>query len=146
MSANSDRFHVEVINAVATHDVIALFFPYAMRSWIIDMRQTLMSPPVLIVDGMVGSPEARLESFRRLRPELPNPAELTVIPWIGHVRQLEPTGVLEAVYARCRKEANDSLNSQVKRCYEELIEAETKVKRQIILGVGMQPLWRRTRG
>lgn len=146
MDSGNESFHLDVIEAIATHDVVSLFFPYAMRSWIIDMRQTLLSPPVLIVDGMVGSPEARLQSFRRLRPEMPNPPELTVIPWIGHVRQLERTGVLAAIYIRCREAASSGLDAQVVRCYEELIQAETKVKRQIILGVGMQPLWRRTRG
>jgi hypothetical protein len=146
MGAKDNRFHLEVIGALATNDVVSIFFPYAMRSWIIDMRQTLLSPPVILVDGMVASPQARLESFRRIRPEMPNPAELTVIPWIGHVRQLEETGVLQAVYTRCREVAGSALDAQIDRCYQELIEAETNVKRQIILGVGMQPLWRRALG
>ncbi len=146
MDSARESFHLDVIEAIATHDVVSLFFPYAMRSWIIDMRHTLLSPPMLIVDGIVGSPDARLQSFRRLRPEMPNPAELTVVPWIGHVRQLERTGVLAAIYVRCREVGQSALDGEVARCYEELIKAETNVKRQIILGVGMQPLWRRPQG
>jgi hypothetical protein len=145
VSAPGDAFHAEVIGALATNEVVSIFVPYAMRSWIIDMRQTLLSPPVLVVDRMVATPEARLESFGRLRPELPKPAELTVIPWTGHVRQLEETGVLDAVYARCREIAGAALDADVARCYRELIDAETEIKRQIILGVGMRPLWRRAR-
>ncbi len=146
MDPERDAFHLGVIDAISNNDVLSIFFPYAMRSWIIDMRHTLLSPPLLAVDGMVASPEARLQSFRRLRPEMPGPAELTVIPWIGHVRQLESTGVLAAIYIRCKLADRAGLDTQVARCYDELIQAETKVKRQIILGVGMQPLWRRTQG
>jgi hypothetical protein len=146
MDDNRSSFHLDVIEAITSQDVVSLFLPYAMRSWIIDMRQTLLSPPVIVVDGMVASPEARLKSFKRLRPELPNPPELTVIPWVGHVRQLKETGVLDAVYTRARSVANNALDAQIAQCYEELIAAETNVKRQIILGVGMRPLWRRTRG
>lgn len=143
MESERGAFHLDVIEAIGANEVLSLFFPYAMRSWIIDMRQTLLSPPLLMIDGIVASPEARLQSFRRLRPEMPNPAELTVIPWIGHVRQLEATGVLAAIYVRCREAGNTGLEDVVTRCYEELIQAETKVKRQIILGVGMRPIWRR---
>ena len=146
MEREGDAFHFEVIEAITNNEVVSLFFPYAMRSWIIDMRHSLLSPPMLVVDGMVASPEARLQSFRRLRPEMPNPAELTVIPWIGHVRQLETTGVLAAIYIRCKQAGGAKLDADVARCYDELIKAETNVKRQIILGVGMRTLWRRPRG
>lgn len=147
MSASApNEFHREVIAALATVEVASLFFPYAMRSLILDFRQTLLSPARVLIDGMVASPEARLQSFRRLRPELPNPSEITVIPWIGHVRQLEETGVLDAIYARCREVGSDVLEADAVTCYAELVKAETKIKRQIILGVGMQPLWRRTQG
>lgn len=146
MDPERDAYHLGVIEAIASNDVISLFFPYAMRSWIIDMRHSLLSPPMLVVDGMVASPEARMQSFRRLRPEMPGPDELTVIPWIGHVRQLETTGVLAAIFVRCKQTGMAGLDAHVSRCYDELVQAETKVKRQIILGVGMQPLWRRPQG
>jgi hypothetical protein len=142
----SYRFPEEVIAAVRTVEVASLFFPYAMRSWILDLRGTVDVGPRVMLDGIVASPQERLQSFRRLRPELPSPGEITVIPWIGHVRQLEETGVLDAIFQRCRIEGGETLVAQATECYQALVQAETAVKRQIILGVGMQPLWRRTQG
>jgi hypothetical protein len=138
------RFPDEVIAAIRAVEVASLFFPYAMRSWIIDLRPSADSGPKVTVEGIVASPQERLQSFRRLRPDLPNPDELTIIPWIGHVRQLEETGVLDAIFQRCRAEGGETLVAQATECYQALVVAETAIKRQIILGVGMQPLWRRT--
>jgi hypothetical protein len=140
------QFPEEVIAAIRAVEVASLFFPYAMRSWILDLRRSVDSGPKVILDGIVATPQDRLASFRRIRPDLPNPGELTVIPWIGHVRQLEETGVLDAILQRCRAEGGESLVADATRCYQALVEAETAIKRQIILGVGMQPLWRRTQG
>ncbi len=139
-------FPEEVIAAVRSIDVASIFFPYAMRSWILDLRKSVDSGPKVLLDGIVASPQERLESFRRIRPDLPNPETLTVIPWIGHARQLEETGVLDAIFQRCRTEGGETLVADATACYQALIEAETAIKRQIILGVGMQPLWRRTQG
>jgi hypothetical protein len=140
------RFPEEVIAALRAVEVASLFFPYAMRSWIIDLRRSVDSGPKVVIDGIVASPQERLQSFRRLRPDLPNPGDLTVIPWIGHVRQLEETGVLDAIFQRCRTEGGETLVADATACYQALVQAETSIKRQIILGVGMQPLWRRTQG
>mgnify|MGYP001034623471 CR=1 FL=1 len=139
-------FPEEVIAALRSIDVASIFFPYAMRSWILDLRKSVDSGPKVLLDGIVASPQERLESFRRIRPDLPNPETLTVIPWIGHVRQLEETGVLDAIFQRCRAEGGETLVADATACYQALIEAETAIKRQIVLGVGMQPLWRRTQG
>jgi len=140
------RFPDEVIATVRSIGVASIFFPYAMRSWILDLRPSPDSGPKVLLDGIVASPQERLESFRRIRPDLPAPDALVVIPWIGHVRQLEETGALDAIFQRCRAEGGETLVATATACYQGLIEAETAIKRQIILGVGMQPLWRRTRG
>jgi hypothetical protein len=139
-------FPEEVIAALRSIDVASIFFPYAMRSWILDLRESVDSGPKVLLDGIVASPQERLESFRRIRPDLPNPESLTVIPWIGHARQLEETGVLDAIFQRCRTVGGETLVADATACYQALIESETAIKRQIVLGVGMQPLWRRTQG
>ena len=144
--SDGPHFPEEVIAAIKTGEVASRFFPYALRSWILDLRRSVDAPPRVLIDGIVASPQERMQSFRRLRPELPNPGELTVIPWIGHVRQLEETGVLDAIFQRCRAEGGETLVAQATECYQALVQAETAIKRQIILGVGMHPLWRRTQG
>lgn len=135
-----------VIDAVRTSEVLCIFFPYAMRSWIIDSRRTATSDPKVVVDGMVGSPAARVESFRRLRPELPLPTTIALVPWIGYARQLALTGVLDAIYERCRWEVGDELAAEAERCYKAVVQAEDEIKRQVVRGVGMRVIWQRPRG
>jgi hypothetical protein len=134
-----------VIDAVRTSEVLCIFFPYAMRSWIIDTRRTAGSDPKVVVDGMVGSPAARVESFRRLRPELPLPTTIALVPWIGYARQLALTGVLDAIYERCRWEVGDELAADAERCYNAIQHAEDEIKRQVVRGIGMRAIWQRPR-
>lgn len=135
-----------VIEAVRTSEVLCIFFPYAMRSWIIDTRRSASSDPKVMVDGMVGSPAARVESFRRLRPELPLPTQIALVPWIGYTRQLALTGVLDAIYERCRWEGDEDLASEAERCYKAVVQAEDEIKRQVVRGEGMRVIWQRPHG
>lgn len=135
-----------VIEAVRTSEVLCIFFPWAMRSWIIDTRRSTTSDPKVMVDGMVGSPAARVESFRRLRPELPLPTQIALVPWIGYARQLALTGVLDAIYERCRWECDEALATEAEHCYKAVVRAEDEIKRQVIRGEGMRVIWQRPRG
>jgi hypothetical protein len=135
-----------VIEAVRSAEVLCIFFPYAMRSWIIDMRHSPEGEAKIMVDGMVGSPAARVESFRRLRPEMPLPTQIALVPWIGYARQVELTGVLDAIYDRCQWDGTAGLVADAERCYNAIVRAEDEIKRQVVRGVGMRVIWQRPRG
>ena len=136
----------QVIESVRTAEVISLFFPTAMRSLIIDMRRSLVSEPRILVDRIVTSPAARVQTFRRIRPEMPLPINVTIIPWSGYVMQLVETGVLEAIYERCRWEGDDELEAAAKACYQTLVTMERELRRELVFGAGMKTLWQRDRG
>jgi hypothetical protein len=139
-----DLFYERMIDAVRSAEVVSIFFPTAMRSLILDARRTLASPPQIMVDKMVESGDARLRSFARLRPELPTPTEITLMPWSGYVRQFEESGVLEALRDRCRWEGDDDLVLELDRCYARLIRGERRVRRAIVRGPALRTLWQRT--
>jgi len=135
-----------VIESVRTTEVMSIFFPTAMRSLILDMRRSLVSEPRILVDRIVTSPAARVQTFRRIRPEMPLPINVTIIPWSGYVMQLVETGVLEAIYERCRWEGDDALEAAAKSCYQSLIVIERELRRELVFGAGMKTLWQRDRG
>ncbi len=136
----------QVIESVRTAEVMSLFFPTAMRSLILDMRRSLVSEPRIMVDRIVTSPAARIQTFRRIRPEMPLPINVTIIPWVGYVMQLVETGVLEAIYERCRWEGDDTLEAAAKACYQTLVTIERELRRELVFGAGMKTLWQRDLG
>ena len=136
----------QVIESVRAAEVLSLFFPTAMRSLILDMRRSLVSEPRIMVDRIVTSPAARIQTFRRIRPEMPLPINVTIIPWSGYVMQLVETGVLEAIYERCRWEGDDTLEAAAKACYQTLVTIERELRRELVFGAGMKTLWQRDLG
>ena len=64
---------------------MSFFFVRVGHSLILDFRSDTGVPPEILLDGMVGSPRERLLSFRRLRPSLPLPEEITLVPWLDPV-------------------------------------------------------------
>ena len=141
-----DAYTHQVIESVRAAEVMSLFFPTAMRSLILDMRRSLVSEPRVLVDRIVTSPAARIQTFRRIRPEMPLPINVTIIPWSGYVMQLVETGVLEAIYERCRWEGDDALEAAAKACYQSLVTVERELRRELVFGAGMKTLWQRDLG
>jgi hypothetical protein len=87
-----------------------------------------------------------LLSFRRLRPELPLPERLTLAPWPGAVTSLAESGILDAIFDRCRLEGGEQLVDQVQELYRELRVIERSQLRDLVRGVGMKTLWQRGTG
>lgn len=144
MEQQPSDLYERMIDAVRSAEVITIFFPTAMRALILDARRTMQSPPKVFVDRMVESGEARLRSFARLRPELPTPETITLMPWSGYVRQFDESGVLEAMRDRCRWEGDDDLVEELERSYMRLLLGERKVRKAIVRGSGLRTLWQRS--
>jgi hypothetical protein len=141
-----DAYTHQVIESVRAAEVMSLFFPTAMRSLILDMRRSLVSEPRILVDRIVTSPAARIQTFRRIRPEMPLPINVIIIPWSGYVMQLAETGVLEAIYERCRWEGDDALEAAARGCYQTLVTVERELRRELVFGAGMKTIWQRDLG
>src|SRR5215218_10921413 len=76
MDPATDEFHERFEGAVRTAEVMSIFFPRIGQTLILDMRHLGNDGPLLLIDTMVASPNDRLLSFHRLRPELPLPERL----------------------------------------------------------------------
>ena len=137
-------YHDRIIGAVAKTDVTSLFFPRLGKSLILDMRQRKEVPAAVFLDDLAGTPEERLASFRRLRPELPLPAELTLAAWDSKVRGLEESGILDAILARCLREGGERLVEAAEAAYATLRALERDALRRLVVGGDMHTLWRRT--
>jgi hypothetical protein len=143
MDEAGTEFVDQVLMAVKGAEVLSIFFPRVGRSLILDCRRLDNEGPTVILDGMVESPEARLQSFQRMRPSLPLPSQLTLAPWPGAVRVFAEVGLLEAFVDRCQDEGGDALADQATERFSELQRLERDGLRSLVRGDGMYTIWKR---
>ncbi len=138
-----DQGHERLIKAILSVEVLNIFFPWLGQSLILDARHSPEAPPAVILDPMVGSPEARLRSFARLRPQLPIPDRLAVAPWIGSMRAFAETGVYGAIVERVRTLGYPELVADADSAFRHLIRLERAALRGLIAGETSTALWER---
>jgi hypothetical protein len=131
------------MTAVKSAEVLSIFFPRVGRSLILDARRSGDQGSAVLLDGMVESPEARLQSFLRLRPGFPLPNQLTLAPWPGAIRVFAEVGLLEALVDRCRAEGGDVMAERASNMFTELSRLERKALRSLVRGDGMHTIWKR---
>jgi hypothetical protein len=143
MDPATDEFHERFQGAVRTAEVMSIFFPRIAQTLILDMRQTISDGPLVLLDTMVASPNDRLLSFRRLRPELPLPERLILAPWPGAVASFDESGILAVIIDRCQLEGGEVLVDQIQELYRELQSIERRLLRDMLRGVGTETIWQR---
>jgi hypothetical protein len=139
-----DQFNARMLDALRTAEVMSVFFVRVGRSLIIDMRRDGATGPAAMLDDIVSTPEARLQSFRRLRPDLPLPERLTLAPWTNAIRDFEKNGLLDALLERCRREGGDELSQTAAEAFRQLEKLEQRYLRDLVRGVGMKTIWQRS--
>lgn len=144
MDRSEDAFHERILDALLAAEVMSIFFVRVGQSLIVDMRHVGRSGPAAMLDDIVATPHARLQSFRRLRPELPLPERLTLAPWTRSVRDFERDGLLDALLDRCGREGGAELREGAAQAYRQLEILERKYLRDLVRGVGMQTIWQRS--
>jgi len=138
------QFNERMIAAVRSADVMSILFVRVGQSMIVDLRREGGSEPAVLLDDIVSTPQARLQSFRRLRPELPLPDRLTLAPWTNAVRDFGDAGILEALLERCRLEGGGELRDRADAAYRRLVALERRFLRELVRGEGMETIWQRS--
>ena len=80
--------------------VVTLYFPMLRSTLLMDTRSGKFVRPYIGIVPMARSSSERFESLKRLRPRLPRPDSITMIPWARRVGALEEAGVWERLIAR----------------------------------------------
>lgn len=137
-------FHERMLAALREAEVMSIFFVRVGQSLIVDMRRSGFTEPAAMLDDIVSTPQARLQSFRRLRPGLPLPERLTLAPWAQAVSDFERQGYLAALLERCVLEGGDELRETARAAYRQLEILEQRYLRDLVRGVGMQTIWQRS--
>lgn len=145
MEPEEGPFQERLTAMIRTADVMSILFTRVAQSLIVDFRSEPGKPPIVTTDPIVDSARERLLSFRRLRPELPLPEQLTLAFWMPSVREFETNGALDALLDRCQLQGGEAMRDGAHSAYRRLLKREHQYLRSMVLGVGMETLWERPR-
>lgn len=122
-------------------EVVALYFPMLRKTLLVDTRSNDHVDPMVCVVDMVQNAGERFRSLRKLRPQLPRPQSITLIPWVLRVASLRETGVWADLmmrlqdYGECLESAAD--------CLDQLDLLEQNELQQALTGKNYRTLWGR---
>jgi hypothetical protein len=132
-----------VLHHLATAETMSFLFPWLRRSLVIDLRSCPEDVPLIRVMPTARSAGDRLRSLRRLRPHLPRPKDLVVIPWPTYVRALESTGVWDRLLGRLAECGSRDALDAAASALDELRQIERCVLGAIIRGERYETIWAR---
>ena len=131
----------QVIQNVSEAEVMSVFFPTLRRSLIIDTRSNETVGPFVRLMPMARSPQDRMRSIRRLRPQFPRPTNLTLIPWQRYVDSLVESGVWDQIVDRVRQSGDETALSSCSQALNELRRMERDELVSAIMGRNYHTLW-----
>ena len=134
-----------VSEAIATAEVLTIFFPWLGQALILDTRHDVGAPPAVFTDRIVGSVEERLRLIMQARPMFPQPDQLTALPWLAGTDSFVGLGVYGEVVRRCYRLGYGDLEGDCRRALDELRRAERTVKLAYARGDFCRTLYQRQR-
>lgn len=131
----------EVLKAIDTGEIIALYFPLLRKTLLMDTRSSSIDGPMIKVVPMASSPEERFRELVRMRPRFPKPESISIIPWPKYANRLVETGVWDRIVRRYIEIGPPEMVRQANVCLEEIHSAEREEVRKAITGDGYETLW-----
>ncbi len=130
-----------VCENIAEAEVVTLYFPFLRKTLLVDTRATEQDGPMVRIVPIARSTADRFESLQRLRPELPKPASITMIPWGRRVISLQVTGVWDRLLARLSESGDRAALTAAHACLGELQGLERRELGDAIRGEHYETLW-----
>lgn len=131
----------EVYRAIDHGEIIALFFPLLRKTLLMDTRTTSLDDPMIKVVPMASSADERYKELVRMRPRLPKPESVNIVPWPKFVESLERTGVWDRIVRRYIDIGPPEIVRQCELSLGELREFEQEEIRNAITGENYETLW-----
>lgn len=136
------RMDVEEINRnIDTAEVMGIYFPLIRKTLLVDTRSDAVDGPMIRVVPMVNSMEERFRNLRRLRPRLPRPESITLIPWPKYLPSLKRLGIWDRMVQRFVNAGDMDAVCACEETFNELIELEKREIVEAIKGEHYTTLW-----
>lgn len=131
----------EVQRAIDVGEITALYFPLLRKTLLMDTRTTAVDGPMITVVPMASSPEERFRELVRMRPRLPKPDSINIVPWPKYVASLVRLQVWDHIVRRYIEIGSPEIVKKCEECLQELHKFEQEELRRAITGERYETLW-----
>ena len=131
----------EAMKNIDGAEVISLFFPTFRKAVVVDSRHSDKEGPMIRIMHMVASPQERLRSIRKLRPNFPRLHNVALIPWPRYVDSLVGLGVWDHIVQRLRDTGHEEAVRSCDGILEELRRLEQAELAAVVLGDNYHTIW-----
>ena len=133
----------DVIKQVEAADVISIYFPMIRKTLLIDTRFTMEDSPFVAVVPVASSREERFRALKKLRPYLPRPKSITVVPWPRYVESLVRLGIWQKLLERFVHSGHKGAVQACKEAMREIMHLEEAELSAVLRGENYHTLWSR---
>lgn len=141
MSGEFEMDPQEVIESVESAEVLSLSFITLRKALVIDTRRSGSEGPLVRIMEIVGSPQERIKSIRRLRAGFLRVRSLTVIPWPRYVDSLVALGIWERILGRVAESGDQAAVTACEEALAELTRLEKAEMAAVVKGEGYHTIW-----
>ena len=141
MSGEFEMDPQEVIESVESAEVLSLSFITLRKALVIDTRRSGSEGPLVRIMEIVGSPQERIKSIRRLRAGFPRVRSLTVIPWPRYVDSLVALGIWERILGRVAESGDQAAVTACEEALAELTRLEKAEMAAVVKGESYHTIW-----
>ena len=131
----------EIQKSIDDAEVISLYFLGLRRAVVIDRRSNDVEGPMVRIMPLAASPQERLRSIRRLRPNFPRLHILTAVPWPRYVDSLVTLGVWERVVQRFVDSGHKEAVAACEWVLDELRRLEKSELAAVVSGENYHTVW-----
>ena len=131
----------DVNDSVEHAEVMSLSFPKFNKALVIDTRSNSADGPLVCIMPMVGSPQERIRSIRKLREDFPRIESLTVIPWARYIDSLVSLGVWDRIVGRLAASGHSAPNDVCSALLRDLRRMEKAEIADVLSGDNYHTIW-----
>jgi hypothetical protein len=131
----------DVNDSVEHAEVMSMSFPKFNQALVIDTRSNRSDGPLVCIMPMVGSPQERIRSIRKVRGGFPRIESLTVIPWPRYVDSLVSLGVWDRIVARLTASGHNAPNDVCDALLKDLRRLEKEEIAAVLSGENYHTIW-----
>lgn len=131
----------EIERSLEIAEVISIYFPLLRKTLLMDTRDDIEDGPMIKVVPMVNSVEERFRSLKKIRPRLPRPESITVIPWPKYVSSLQTLGIWDKIVQLFVATGHKDVVKECNKALQDLLELDRKEMGALITGEHYYTLW-----
>lgn len=134
----------DVIRNVEKAEVISIYLPFLRITLLVDTRSDSDGCPLVSLVPSATSLDERFRYLRKLRPNLPYPNDITIVPWTRRAQSLVRLGIWQVLLDRLIYSGFEEAVQAFSHANDEIERLESKEIASAIHGDNYYTVWKRS--